>query len=418
MEKMSNINSNMEKIRTPEEYIGELMGFQLEYVERLFQKENPIRKPEIETKDEYKNEFIKILAEFTSIRGYLQDEYCKRLSNPEDVKRDDFDYNRGLFIGEILLKIDGLYKEDKNTWKERTVELLDNKLNDLGPVVNDLDKLFNKKENRCGLINFDISKIDKSEDIEKLKNFNFNLDSFDDCMNIHFRNLFEQKRDDPSCNISSIERSFSLLSERIVDEYPQVKAIIGRSWLMDSVIAEKYKFTVFNRRENYVNDNNGFWGQFVDENGHIKKVEIKKFLDTGKAKYCLAEGFMFVKDFLKEYLPEERKKNGRVKLMDYTDEAKRFGEEINEILHKIEKDFKILSYEEIIEMVRSNNIMSDYLNTEEGQEFLKMFKRFKESGLRSMDELEYDGRERIRNNWNSFLNKHKSELAEKEVDIS
>ena len=103
--------------------------------------------------------------------------------------------------------------------------------------------------------------------------------------------------------------------------------------------------------------------------------------------------------------------------MEYTDEAKNFSKEIDEILFKINKDFKILSYDEVVKMVRSNKIVSDYLDTENGQEFLKMFKQLKDSGLKSMDDLIYEDKDRIKNNFNSFLNKHKSESIEKEVFI-
>ncbi|MFA6074192.1 MAG: hypothetical protein WC758_08800 [Candidatus Woesearchaeota archaeon] len=414
MEKIPNINSKIENIRTPEECMRELMGFQFEYLERI--DKGIIKKPNINnTKKEYPNQFLKILSEHTSIEGYLADEYIKRLKNVNDREKEDFDFTLGHFVGVITGQICELYLNDKENWKNKTMELLDSKLNELGPVVNDLDKINNKKENRCGLINFDFIKIGNPKNLEKLKTFG--LDSNDNYINIHFKNLFEQKQKDPNSKAPSLSESLNLLAEKIVDEYPQTKAIIGRSWMMDSVIVEKLKFKVFDRHDNSVYTNGSFWGQFIDQNGNIKKDEMDKFLNTGEAKFYLAEGIMMVNDFLKEYLPEDKKKNGYVKLMDYTDEAKKFEKEINEIKLNIDKNFKNFSYDELIMIIRSNEIISNYLDTEEGKEFLRMFKYMKEIGVKSMDNLEYEDRDRIKNNFNSFLDKHKNESVEKEVFI-
>ena len=308
-----------------------------------------------------------------------------------------------------------LYLEGNDNWKSRAIGLLDSKVKELGPVVNDLDELSNKKENKCGLISFDFDKIGDPKNIEKLNALGLN--SYDDYINIHFKSLFEQKMKDPSVNINQMHESLSLLADRIIDEYPQTKAIIGRSWIMDSVVGKRLKFKIFDKHEGSVFSSSGFWGQFIDENGYIKKDEMNEFLSTGEAKFYPTEALMIIEDFLKEYLPENRKINGYVKLMEYTDEAKKFSKEIDEILFKINKDFKILSYDEVVKMVRSNKIVSDYLDTENGQEFLKMFKQLKDSGLKSMDDLIYEDKDRIKNNFNSFLNKHKSESIEKEVFI-
>ena len=120
MEKIPNINSNIEKIRTLEECINELIIFQLEYIEKV--DKDLIKIPNTNnSKEKFPNNFLKILTDHTSIEGYLEDEYLKRLSNPEDRKKDDFNYKKGYFVRGVMSQIYELYLEGNDNWKSRAI---------------------------------------------------------------------------------------------------------------------------------------------------------------------------------------------------------------------------------------------------------------------------------------------------------
>ncbi len=412
MEKIQNLSSKVENIRTPEECEKELIGFQLEYLEKV--ELDPTKRPKINnTKKEYSNDFSKILREHTSIENYLNDEYIKRLP---DIKKEwgtsDFEYKRGLFVGDITNKIHELYLNNIGNWKSEAMELIDNEINRLGPVVNDLDKINSEKQNRCGLINFNVGPIGDPKNLEKLESLGLN--SYDDYINIHFKDLYKQKLNGTYSGISDIKKSFSLLAEKIVDEYPQIKAVIGRSWLMDSKFGEMFKFEIFDRHENSVFTTGGFWGQFIDENGYIKKDKIRKFLDTGKAPFYPAEGIMKVEDFLDEYLPEERKRKGNIKLREISPESKKGKVEIDQTIKKVKDNWFKLSFEELFSMVESNPFLAEFYKTEDGRKHKELMREFKKSGISTMDDFVYDHREDINDKFNQYLNSYQYDYKDKD----
>jgi hypothetical protein len=208
-------------------------------------------------------------------------------------------------------------------------------------------------------------------------------------------------------------QSLEKIACEIVDKYQYIKAIIGKSWLIDSPIGKRVGFTKYDQDSTL--RNGGFWGQFINEKGQINKERIKKFLETGEADYYVSMGFIKTEDFLRKYLPKDRR--GWIKLENRTKEASEFIKDFNDIFKEINTKFTDLSFEDILLIMNRNIIFSNYLKTNEGKKILDMFKKTKELKVKSLDDLEFEGKDEIREKLKEFIKKSGSIYINKEVFI-
>lgn len=107
---------------------------------------------------------------------------------------------------------------------------------------------------------------------------NFGIDEMDTCLEIHFEDLFSQKQKIMRLPIFFSQKSLypQLAVDIVAKEYTEAKFIVGRSWLVGSPIGKRIGFDTF--YNDYVSYNSGrFWGQFINENGQIKKEKYKSF---------------------------------------------------------------------------------------------------------------------------------------------
>lgn len=80
-------------------------------------------------------------------------------------------------------------------------------------------------------------------------------------------------------------------------------------------------------------------------------------------------GFIKIEDFLKKYLPKE--KRGVVILKEYTKEAK-FKKDYYLIRKEINENLFNLSNEEILSFLNKNQELADYFNTQNGKDYLSL----------------------------------------------
>lgn len=132
----------------------------------------------------------------------------------------------------------------------------------------------------------------KKELIQK-KNFN-ELDEF---MSIHLDAGFKNDR-----GIRDIKKWLEILAEKIVDEYPETRAITGSSWLLDrESIRDFLGFSVLYESEE-IN-----WAQFLDENGQINKEKIQQLFENKQPPMKNIVAYETTKDFLEKFLPQHRR---------------------------------------------------------------------------------------------------------------
>jgi hypothetical protein len=379
-----------------------LLEIQFQYVDNLFSKKIEPFSDDMKTEN-----FREMLSLYTEIPSRIMKFRYGEVSEKE----------LNLLKDKILDKVSDFYFNNKEHWVEEAEKLLNEETKkyereerDYKRISGQFEEALGVKEKyTAGLIGFEI-------------NTHFNklltgsgISEDDDCLQIHFEELYKQKKGDEK-NLFS-DNSLEKLAIKIIEEFPQTKAIVAQSWLMDTPIAKRIGFTVYNKDFD-VADGGMFWGQFIDNEGQIKKEEVLKFLETGQPKYKIAAAAIKVEDFLKKYLPEDRK--GKIKLKgEISEEAKKFKNDVEKISKELKEKWETSSFEDILKMFNSNEKISVYLKTPDGQKYIDMFRKFKESDntLVKFSSFKYKDKDIIKNKFDAFVLETSHEYAEREVII-
>ncbi len=104
--------------------------------------------------------------------------------------------------------------------------------------------------------------------------------------------------------LAQIQKDFGEVARSIVCEYPETQAVVAESWLMDTSIARRMKFTVV---PGYTNtSDSGSWRmQLIKMDGTIDEKVLQTYIEGDELPYKVCFGHISVKDFLYEYLPTE-----------------------------------------------------------------------------------------------------------------
>jgi hypothetical protein len=125
-----------------------------------------------------------------------------------------------------------------------------------------------------------------------------------------------------------------------------------------------------------------FWGQFQDSKGQLVQERVSKFLETGEPPYMVATGIIDILDFLKKYLPQERK--GEVVLKE---KNKDFD---YESFHNVNIKGNLMHWDDIgLEELETyfdqNKFFKMFCETEEGKDSKDLFIRLKKNNLKLQD---------------------------------
>ena len=405
MEKIQNIlESSIDKSKRFESLKRELLDYQLQYVNKL---ENGELKPLHEKVDGAEESFEDYIYECTDIRSYLTDEYCKIVGMEmyhNEKERDKFNNWFDSIFSEILKS----HSLDKKNYRNDIDRIFKNGFDKLVPILESENKYLkpDDEQERAGLIHFNSTRA-----MDEFSSYG--ISNGDDCISVHFKDLIDQKKKDSSINNIFSNDSLSVLAVKIIDEYPQTKAVIAQSWLVDSPVGKRLGFTPSKRINEVVQDTR-FWGQFVNENGEIDKIRINDFLKTGIPKYFITDGFIKTEDFLKKYLPKNRR--GNLKLKELSDESKIFRSEKDNILESIFLNFKKLSYGEIEKKLK-DSIIGYFFDTDDGIELLTYIKKAKDLDLENFGDLKDEKLFELQQKSRIFFGKKENVYTEKEVFI-
>ncbi len=197
-----------------------------------------------------------------------------------------------------------------------------------------------------------------------------NINESDVFIAIHLQGVFFQKDE----NIKNIFSSNSLqkLAIEIVDNYPEAKAILAKSWLMDTPIAKRIGFSILGKPSKRI-----FWGQFLDSDGQINEARISQFLETGKPPYAEVDAFFKTEDFLRKYLPKERQ--GEINSLKKVKEGfeMQFQNE-NHAFQLFLSTFSKATEEDVDNFFSSHKIFSGFSEAEEGKGFIDLIKKLRE----------------------------------------
>lgn len=358
---------------------NEMVAIQLEYVDRLFKEQ--IKSIDGEKPD---HDMTQLLYKYTQIPNILKFSLYKRT----EYKVND-EIAGDLFQKRVINNISDLYEKDHEHWIEKTRQLMKDEIEALGSIQ---ENKKNENKLQSGLINFDIKSV--KEGVECFGDFC--IDEGEVYMLIHFEDLYKQKGDGEKNLFSS--GSLEKLAINIVDKFPETKAIVGESWMMDTPIAMRIGFKV-SRNISDTRLSSQFWGQFIDSEGQVNSARVSKFLETGDPPYRTAIGVMKTEDFLRKYLPPDRR--GKIILKEVKPDFEEQLAEEREIISNIKENWDKITEKDIIDTIYNKcQILFDFTKTEKGKDFIPVLLDSKRLG-RSFKETLNDPR--IGENYDTYL---------------
>ena len=292
-----------------------MTAIKLEYIDLILSKSIPLL--EGEDKEVSEDDIVSLLNRYTPVLRELMRCYVIQREN-EGVKWEPEMYDPA--ASQFKDKIDEFRKVDHDHWIEKTMQLVKEEQEKIKGITvkkssateegYDEEDEGGENKNIAGIINFNIEMIEADSE-NWFKPFGSIAKRGDSFISIHLEPLYKQAQQSGSPDLS-LSGSLGKLAVQIITKYPETKAVIADSWIVDTPIARRIGLTIY--AEKKYDRTLAFWGQFVNEKGQIDEARVKKFLETGQAPYCIATGAIMVEDFLKKYLPKEYK--GRVDLKE------------------------------------------------------------------------------------------------------
>lgn len=290
--------------------------------------------------------FSQILKQHTPLKSILRENI--RLSNPE--KNDEKFWDKVEEFTEDFFKETDLIHESSDYSPEKIWQLLEQKQQESLTVFGSEPSL--KKEDGPEFSFLKINKITDQESAQKpyasISKVEPEIPQSALLMEIHLDSAYEK----PEINIglATIKKDLSKLAEYIIDNIPETEAVVGTSWLIDA-IGEKFGFTKIKNTEPTESDFSS-WLQFINKDGGIDLKRAEQMLQTGKLPFSSTSGYIKIEDFLKRYLPENRR--GEIKLRPIDPEKSAFFDALRKNGAKRSTDWS--------ELLEQNNSLQSFLD--------------------------------------------------------
>ncbi len=357
---------------------SKLQKVQFTYVDR-------IAKGEIEPIDasEKGKPIEELMRRYTSLNQYVTDAVYAKRKYP--LKPDEHD----ALLDDLVVTLSQLHDEKPETWTDEVPGIIEYKVTSFisnNPEESDEKMKYairhggDREVQKAGLIGYELSLSG-----ERFQNVP-GVSKVDKVIRLHFTEFYKQKSQSDGEKIENIfsSKSFEKLAVAIVEKYPEVKLLTGSSWLLDTPIAKRIGFTI-TKRETESHTGYAFWLQFIDSSGQINTERIKQLLETGKPPYVEATGYISVIDFLKKYLPDQKRGTVTLKELDPASLAQR--ENDARIITDLKKNWDSLNEAGIKKLFADFAFLNEYSNIPLTSDFLPTVLEYKAAG-KSMEELE------------------------------
>lgn len=265
-----------------------------------------------------KEPFTEILKEHTLLIRRLGVGFADNASiSPKDPLVKEF-------LTPIIDKINILAKSEDEERYNKISDILSDEYKKL--EENNKNQTHKKLED-IGLIKFDQFQEDPEEPIFEKYGFN----KGDDFLEIHIKENYQSSE---KFGFEETKKEFSKLAETIIDRFPQDRAVVGASWLMSHPLAQKLGFKITNKE---MDIGMASWFQFIDKDGQINVKKVEESLETGEKPFKAVWGYIPTEEFLERYLPQERKGNITLKIInpEKQKESEKLDLELNELREKL-----------------------------------------------------------------------------------
>lgn len=367
-EKLLNFNTKVEsqdKKERQEKLFKKIEEISFVYANEEYKKEK-------EKNSEYK--FSKAVKNFTPIENIII-QLTNRLEGfnfSENKEKID------LFFEKLYQEIDNIYNPDIENI-ESILDLVDKKRGEFIKYLNaeslkEID--FGKKDKETKIFSFNkINNIEFDQE-DRYKNLlNKNFSAFGKLIEVHIDDFYSSGNN--ALGFELIKSDLSKIAERIIDFTPEVSAVVGRSWLLDSPLSKKIGFQVLENDEDFPPNDFSTWLQFIDKDGNISQKRLEDFIKNKKIPYKSIVAYIPVEDFLKRYLPEDRR--GKIALKKINKERLILYEKIKTDSSKIKVNWNELIEKEIdfgifFEEATALKFLLDFLDGKDKKKYLDFLK--------------------------------------------
>lgn len=367
LEKISNINA---RIETPDK--KERKEILFEKIEQISLVYADKKYNEVKEKDNnYK--FSDIVKDFTPLENII----LRPVFQLEEFNFKKYQEKTDLFLKDFYLELDAIY-ETYSFDLDKISSLVNSKKGAIKKYLNiENFKEFerNAKEGDAKVLNFNKInniKVDAGKEYQDLEKLGFS--EFDHFIEIHVEDFYNT--DQNSLGPELIKSDFGLVAEHIIDKEPEIVAVIGKSWLLDTPLASRLGFQRIEDNETKQN-NFSTWLQFIDKNGEIDSKRFNQFLKTEELPYKSVKAIMLVEDFLKKYLPENRR--GKVVLKEVNVDRKDFWFKLQSDAQSIKSEWDELlkdngNFDVFINGNKSLNEVLNFLDIEDRGQYIRFLK--------------------------------------------
>lgn len=209
----------------------------------------------------------------------------------------------------------------------------------------------------------------KYKDLEK-----FGFSKTDHFVEVHVEDFYNTG--EKNLGPELIKSDLGVVAEYIIDKEPEAVAVIGKSWLLSTPLANRLGFE---KIEDDATKQNDFstWLQFIDKNGQINQKRFNEFLKTGELPYKSVKAYIPTEEFLKKYLPENRR--GKVILKEINKDRKDFWDKLQSKAQSIKTDWDDLlknngDFEDFITNHKILNELFDFVAPDDKAEYFNFFK--------------------------------------------
>jgi len=366
-EYIENINSPIEtenKSEKQEILFEKIEKISLVYTDKKFQEIKKVN-------GDYK--FSEAIREFSPIKDII----LRPVFHLEGFNFKNHQEKIDLFFQDFYNEIDFIYEADSFDL-DKISNLINLKRDSIKKYlgVEDFKEVKrNTKEGNTKILNFNkITNIemDSEKKYQDLKKLGFSrLDHF---VEVHVEDFYNTSEKNLGSEL--IKSDLGVVAEYIIDKEPEAVAVIGKSWLLNTPLVSRLGFQ---KVEDDTIKQNDFstWLQFIDKNGQIDQKRFNEFLKTGELPYESIKGYIPTEEFLKKYLPENRR--GKVILKEMNKDRKNFWLKLENDIQPIRSEWDNLlkngdDFDNFIKNNKSLNEVLNFVSSNEKQKYIQFLK--------------------------------------------
>jgi len=366
LENLKNIGSHIETEDSKEKQ--EILFEKIEQIS-LFYADQKFK----EKKDEDNYKFSEAVKKFTPIKNIiLRPTFHLEGFNPNDYKE-----KIELFLKDFYEEVDRIYETSGFNLDliSGLIKFKKNSIKNYLGIADLKEFVGGEKENKTKILSFnEITNIEQDAE-KKYKNLeNLGFSKFDHFVEVHVDDFYNTG--EKNLGPELIKNDLALVAEYIIDKEPEAMAVIGKSWLLNTPVAD---LLGFKKIEDETTEQNDFstWLQFIDKNGQIDQKRFNTFLKTGEPPFKSTKAFMPTEEFLQKYLPENRR--GKVVLKEINKERQDFWSRMMTEAQAIKTGWDNLlknngDFEGFIRDNKALNELLDFVSPEHKSEYLSFFK--------------------------------------------